>query len=343
VRSLADRIVEVVSRPFAIDGQIYEIGVSVGVALAPSDGDSAVVLVRNADLALYRAKESGGGTYRMFESGMDAQMQARRGMEIALRRAVARQEFRLFFQPQVDARTGEFTGAEALIRWIDPERGVVPPGEFIAIAEQTNLIAGIGEWVLYTACAEAATWPDPLTVAVNVSPVQFRDPRLVATVAAALEESGLPGHRLELEITESVLIDDEDTVLSLFHELRQLGVRISLDDFGTGYSSLRHLHRFPFDKIKIDRSFVSRAPDDHDSAAIVRAIVSLGESLGISTTAEGVETTEQRDFVALEGCDQIQGYLYSRPVPSADMPIEFHPNLKKSWPSSGSSTVAIAS
>jgi diguanylate cyclase (GGDEF)-like protein len=342
VRGLADRIVEVLSRPIAIDGQIYEIGVSVGVALAPSDGDTSGVLVRNADLALYRAKENGGGTYRMFEAGMDAQMQARRGLEIALRRAVARQEFRLYYQPQVDARTGAFTGAEALIRWIDPERGVVPPSEFIAIAEQTNLITGIGEWVLHTACAEAATWPDPLTVAVNVSPVQFRDPRLVATVAAALEESGLPGHRLELEITEGVLIDDEENVLSLLQELRRLGVRISLDDFGTGYSSLRHLHRFPFDKIKIDRAFVSRAPDDRDSAAIVRAIVSLGESLGISTTAEGVETAEQRDFVAHEGCDQIQGYLYSRPVPASEMPSDFHPRVSKPWPYSGSSTVAIA-
>ena len=342
VRTLADRFVEVLSRPIAINGQIYEIGASVGVALAPWDGDTGEALVRNADLALYQAKRSGGGTHRMFEPGMDDQMQERRGLEVSLRRAAARQEFRVYFQPQVDARTGAYTGAEALIRWNHPERGIVPPSEFIAVAEQTNLIAGIGEWVLHTACAEAVTWPEHLTVAVNVSPVQFRDPRLVAIVAAALEESALPGHRLELEITEGVLIEDEDKALAILHELRRLGVRISLDDFGTGYLSLRHLSRFPFDKIKIDRSFVARASVDRDSAAIVRAIVSLGKNLGIATTAEGVETAEQRDFVTREGCDQLQGYLYGRPVPMADMPNAFRPTLNRKWLSSDSSIEAIA-
>jgi diguanylate cyclase (GGDEF)-like protein len=345
VHLLADRVVEVLARPFVIDGRVHEIGASVGVAMAPSDGDCAAALVRNADLALYRAKEDGRSVYRLFEAGMDARMQARRGLELALRRATARQEFQLFYQPQVDAKTGAFTGAEALIRWMHPERGIVSPAEFIPVAEETNLIAGIGEWVLHTACTEAATWPSHLNVAVNLSPVQFRDPRLLSIVMAALEESGLAPHRLELEITESVLIDDEATVFELLRSFKRLGVRISLDDFGTGYSSLGHLHRFRFDKIKIDRSFVSRATEDRDSAAIVRAVVSLGTSLGISTTAEGVETGEQHRFVRDEGCDQIQGFLFSRPVPVSQMPADFKPVLTVPTPcrSSESSIAATAS
>ena len=343
IRALADRVVEVLSRPFLIDGQIHEIGASVGVALAPGDGDTASALIRSADLALYRAKEDGRGVYRMFEPGMNARMQARRSLELALRRAAARQEFLLHYQPQVDTVTGAFVGAEALIRWMDPERGMVSPLEFIQVAEETNLIVGIGEWVLHTACAEAATWPAHLTIAVNLSPVQFRDPRLFSIVVAALEESGLAPQRLELEITESALIDDETAVLALLQGFKQLGVMISLDDFGTGYSSLSHLSRFPFDKIKIDRSFVSRAPDDRDSAAIVRAIVSLGTSLGIATTAEGVETERQRKFVADAGCDRIQGYLYARPTPAALMPSAFKPVIDaRTCPSSDCSITATA-
>ena len=350
VRNIADRIVEVLARPFVVDGIVHEIGASVGVALAPSDAQTPDDLVRCADLALYRAKEEGRGVYRLFEVEMNARMQQRRSLELALRRAAARQEFELYYQPQVDAKTGRYIGAEALIRWNDGERGVISPAEFIPLAEETNLIAGIGEWVLHTACAEAATWPDDLSVAVNLSPVQFRDPRLLAIVSSALDESGLPGSRLELEITESVLIDDEAGVLALLVAIKKLGVRVSLDDFGIGYSSLGHLHRFPFDKIKIDRSFVSRAPHDRESAAIVRAVVSLGESLGMTTTAEGVETDDQRRFVADEGCDQIQGFLFSRPVPAAQMPAVFgktpsHPqdSRSSSCPSSASSTAATAS
>ena len=343
IRALADRVVEVLSRPFLIDGQVHEIGASVGVALAPGDGDTPSALVRNADLALYRAKEDGRGVYRMFESGMNARMQARRSLELALRRAAARQEFLLHYQPQVDATSGEFVGAEALIRWMEPGRGMVPPFEFIQVAEETNLIIGIGEWVLHTACAEAATWPAHLTIAVNLSPVQFRDPRLFSIVVAALEESGLAPHRLELEITESALIEDEEAVLVLLQGFKQLGVKISLDDFGTGYSSLGHLSRFPFDKIKIDRSFVSRAPDDRDSAAIVRAIVSLGASLGMATTAEGVETERQRTLVADAGCDQIQGYWYGRPMAAAQLPAAFKPVIdERPCPSFDSSITATA-
>ena len=345
VRALADRLVEIMSRPFLIDGRVHEIGTSIGVAFAPSDGSTAEALIRNADLALYRAKGDGGGVYRLFETSMDAQMQVRRGLELALRKAVARQEFHLAYQPQVDSRTGECTGAEALIRWVDPERGDIPPSAFIPIAEETNLIAGIGEWVLHTACAEAMKWPSHLTVAVNLSPLQFRDPRLLSIVTAALEESGLPGSRLELEITESALIDDEAGVLEMLNNFRELGIRLSLDDFGTGYSSLGHLHRFPFDRIKIDRSFVSRAPEDRESAAIVRAIVSLGASLGMTTTAEGVETDAQHRFVAGEGCDHIQGFLFSRPVLGADLPAEFSTPTSRSpsWHSSDSSIAATAS
>ena len=322
-RAMADRIVEILSRPFVIEGNVHEIGASVGVALTPHDGLTTATLVRAADLALYRAKEDGGGTCRLFETAMDARMQERRQLESALRRAVARQEFVLFYQPLVDAVTGLHVGAEALIRWNHPERGLLGPDQFIGVAEDTNLIGGIGEWVLHEACSKAALWPAHLCVAVNLSPVQFRDPQLCSIVASALEESGLPGNRLEVEITESVLIDDDIGVLTTLQTLRQLGVRIALDDFGTGYSSLGHLRRFPFDKIKIDRSFVSNAPDDRDSAAIVRAVVSLGATLGLQTTAEGVETEAQRRFVADEGCDQIQGYFFNRPTPVAGLPAAF--------------------
>ncbi len=343
IRALADRIVDVLSRPFVIDGLVHEIGASVGVALAPSDGDTATVLIRNADLALYRAKDDGRGVYRLFEAGMDARMQARRGLELALRRALARHEFVLHYQPQVDATTGAVIGAEALIRWHDPERGLVPPVEFIPIAEETNLIAGIGEWVLHTACAEAARWPAHLYVAVNLSPVQFRDPRLFSIVESALQESGLPGDRLELEITETALIEDEGAVRKLLLDFKALGVRISLDDFGTGYSSLGHLRRLPLDKIKIDRSFTSRLPDDRDSAAIVRAVVSLGQNLGITTTAEGVETEAQRAFVANEGCDQIQGYFFSRPLAADALPASFRMSARPDpCPSSDFSIAATA-
>ena len=345
IRTLAERLVEILSRPYLIDGRVYEIGTSIGVAFAPSDASTAEALVSHADLALYRAKHDGGGIYRLFETGMDARMQARRGLELALRKAVARQDFHVAYQPQVDSRTGQCTGAEALIRWHDPQRGVIPPMEFIPIAEEMNLIGAIGEWVLHTACTEAMNWPSHMTVAVNLSPLQFRDPRLPSIVAAALDESGLPAHRLELELTESALIDDEMQVLSVLQQFRKLGIRLSLDDFGTGYSSLGHLHRFPFDKIKIDRSFVSRAPTDPESAAIVRAIVSLGASLGMATTAEGVETDQQYRFVADEGCDQIQGYLFGRPMAPCDMPAVFQtpPSSEHPCLSSDFSIAATAS
>ena len=323
IHAVAERVIDILARPFLIDGHVLDIGTSVGIALAPSDGARADLLVRNADLALYGAKEEGRGRYRMFEANMNARIQARRSLELDLRRALVRQEFELYYQPQVDARTGGYDGAEALIRWHHPERGVVSPADFIPLAEDTGLIGALGEWVLRAACTEALSWPAHLTVAVNLSPVQFRDARLAITIRNILAETRFPPARLELEITEGSLLQDEQRTLAILRELRALGIRISMDDFGTGYSSLSYLRSFPFDKIKIDQSFVRRTPDDKDSAAIVRAIAMLGTSLGMKTTAEGVETDAQSSFIAGEGCDQLQGYLISRPVPAKQVQALF--------------------
>ena len=323
IHTMAERVIDILARPFLIDGHILNIGTSVGIALAPEDGDGAEILMGNADLALYGAKEEGRGRYRLFESSMNARIQARRSLEVDLRRAVARQEFTLHYQPQVDARTGTYDGAEALIRWHHPERGLVSPADFIPLAEETGLIGAIGEWVLRTACSEALSWPAHLTVAVNLSPVQFRDTRLATTIRNILVETRFPPARLELEITEGSLLQDEQRTLAILRELRALGIRISMDDFGTGYSSLSYLRRFPFDKIKIDQSFVRQTPTDKDSAAIVRAIAMLGASLGMKTTAEGVETDAQSSFIVGEGCDQLQGYLISRPVPAEQIQALF--------------------
>ena len=246
-------------------------------------------------------------------------MQARRLLEADFRRALAVQEFELHYQPLVNTRTGRVTSAEALVRWRHPERGLVSPGDFIPLAEETGLISQLGLWVLRTACAHAVTWPADLRVAVNLSPVQFRDLRLAETVKGVLAAEGLPPHRLELEITEGVLIADEERTLATLLSLRQAGVSISMDDFGTGYSSLSYLRKFPFDKIKVDQSFVRQLPGDPESAAIVRAILTMGSCLGMSTTVEGVETPEQFAFTAAEGCDQVQGYHVSRPLPHGEL------------------------
>jgi diguanylate cyclase (GGDEF)-like protein len=319
VRRIARDVIDLIERPFVIDGHVLSVGTSVGIAIASADGDEPGRLSQSADLALYRAKQEGGGTFRFFEAEMSARAQARRALELDLRRAAARQEFEVFYQPQVDPRTGEFEGAEALVRWRHPRRGLVSPSEFIPLAEEIGLIGTISDWVLRTACTEAARWPAHLSVAVNLSPVQFRDLRLAAKVAETLADAGLPGARLELEITESALLQDDGHTLQTLHALRALGVRISMDDFGTGYSSLSYLRRFPFDKIKIDQSFIRQVPGDTDSIAIVQAITSLGAKLGMTVTAEGVETPEQRAFTVAEGCDQIQGYLIGRPVPASQV------------------------
>jgi diguanylate cyclase (GGDEF)-like protein/PAS domain S-box-containing protein len=318
VPALASQIVEVVAAPYEIEGHQLVIGVSIGISLAPEDGDNPDELLKNADLALYRAKADGRGTYRFFEAGMDARAQARRVLELDLRLALQRDEFEVHYQPIRDLASGEIAVCEALVRWKHPQRGLIAPNHFIPIAEETGLIIQLGDWVLRTACAVAVRWASAC-VAVNLSPVQFRNPDLVATVKSALEQSGLPAHRLELEITESVLLQNSDTTRAMLHELRGLGVKISLDDFGTGYSSLSYLRSFPFDKIKIDRSFINELATGKDSLAIVRAVTGLGKSLGIVTTAEGVETDAQLELLSREGCTQVQGYLISKPRPIAEV------------------------
>jgi diguanylate cyclase (GGDEF)-like protein/PAS domain S-box-containing protein len=318
VSALASRIVEVVSAPYDIEGHQLVIGVSIGISLAPDDGDNPDELLKNADLALYRAKADGRSTYRFFETGMDARAQARRLLEMDLRLALQRSEFEVHYQPIRDLASGGIAVCEALVRWRHPERGLVAPIHFIPLAEETGLILQLGDWVLRQACLDAAKW-STACVAVNLSPVQFRDRDLVATVKDALAQAGLPAHRLELEITESVLLQNSEGTRAMLHALRRFGVKISLDDFGTGYSSLSYLRSFPFDKIKIDRSFVNDMATGKDSLAIIRAVTGLGKSLGITTTAEGVETEAQLDLLSREGCTQAQGYLIGKPRPIAEV------------------------
>ena len=327
--AVAERVVEVIARPFIVDGQVLDLGASVGIAIAPADGDAPEVLSRHADLALYRAKDAGRGTYRFFEAAMDEKMRVRRASELDLRRAAARREFEVVYQPQVDAGTGAFTGAEALVRWNHPQRGTVAPADFIPLAEELGLIGTIGQQVLRAACREAAAWPRHLGLAVNVSPVQLRDRNFAKTVSDILVETGFEGRRLELELTENALLQDDGDTLAILLALKGLGIRIAMDDFGTGYSSLSSLRRFPFDKIKIDRSFVRQLPGDLESVAIVQAIASLGAKLGMTVTAEGVETEAQRDFVTAEGCHQLQGYLFGRPVAAARVADLFVPSVAR--------------
>ena len=319
VASLASHIVERISQPYTIGEHQLVIGVSIGISLAPEDGKNPDELLKKADLALYRAKADGRGTYRFFETGMDARAQARRLLELDLRAALKRSEFEVHYQPIRDVVADRVVAFEALVRWNHPLRGMISPISFIPLAEETGLIVQLGDWVLRQACTDAAGWPQDVDVAVNLSPLQFRNPNLVSAVKAALGRSGLAANRLELEITESVLLQNSETTLAVLHELRALGVRISLDDFGTGYSSLSYLRSFPFDKIKIDRSFVTELATREDSMAIVRAVTGLGKSLGIVTTAEGVETDAQFELLRREGCTQVQGYLFSRPRPAAEV------------------------
>ena len=317
--ALARRLVEIIADPIEIDGQEINSGASIGIALAPSDGNAGDHLMKCADLALYRAKAEGRGTFRFFEPDMDARIQARRALEVDLRRALSAGEFSLAYQPQINLAGNALTAMEALLRWNHAERGPVPPSEFIPLAEEMGLIVQLGEWVLREACNEAARWPDPIKVAVNLSPVQFRNRGLVTTVTQALAAARLAPHRLELEITEAVLLQDDEAIVSMLHQLRALGVRIAMDDFGTGYSSLSYLRSFPFDKIKIDRSFIKDIERNRGSAVIIRAIANLGASLGIETTAEGVETEEQLELVRRAGCTEMQGYLVSPPRPAAEI------------------------
>ncbi|WP_022720212.1 bifunctional diguanylate cyclase/phosphodiesterase [Rhodopseudomonas sp. B29] len=315
----AGRLIDVISAPYDMDGLEVVIGASIGIAMSPGDGEDCEALMRNADMALYRAKASGGGCHHFFEKEMDRQAQIRRDMELDLRHAFAKGEFDLHYQPLIDLAEDRIGGFEALLRWHHPERGMISPAHFIPVAEDIGLIVGLGEWVLRRACLEAARWPSDIKVAVNLSPVQFRSRNLVQVVISALAQSGLAPRRLELEITESLFLAESEANLATLHQLRSLGVRISMDDFGTGYSSLSYLRSFPFDKIKIDRSFVKDLTERPDCLAIVRAIAGLGRSLNITTLAEGVETIEQLDQLRAEGCNEVQGFLFSPGRPAAEI------------------------
>jgi diguanylate cyclase (GGDEF)-like protein/PAS domain S-box-containing protein len=315
----ASRLIKILSACYEIDGIEVVIGASIGIALSPGDGETTEELMRNADMALYRAKSDGGGVHRFFEREMDRQAQKRRDMELDLRRAFANGEFELHYQPLVDIAADRISGFESLLRWRHPEKGMISPADFIPIAEDIGLIGPLGEWVLREACAEAVKWPADVKVAVNLSPVQFRSRNLVQVVVSALANSGLSPKRLELEITESLFLAETEANLAILHQLRELGISISMDDFGTGYSSLSYLRSFPFDKIKIDRSFVKDLALRSDCVAIVRAISGLGRSLKITTTAEGVETMDQLTWLRDEGCNEVQGFLFSAAKPAAEV------------------------
>jgi diguanylate cyclase (GGDEF)-like protein/PAS domain S-box-containing protein len=315
VHAIAAALVESLSKPMFVERQDIEVGVSIGIALAPEHGKTPEALVKNADLALYHAKEQGRGQAAEFEIGMHDAMQAKRLIEIELRSALARDQLELHYQPLVNLQSGETTSYEALLRWNHPEQGMIMPATFIPIAEETGYIVQLGEWVIRTALMEVARWPAHLGVSVNLSPAQMRSTNLLPAIINALAASGVAPERLELEITESVLMHDTQANLAILHQLRDLGVRIALDDFGTGYSSLNYLRSFPFDKIKIDRCFVDEVDSRDDSRAIVRAVTGLAHNLGMVTTAEGVEREDQLEELRREGCTEVQGYLLSKPMP----------------------------
>jgi diguanylate cyclase (GGDEF)-like protein len=315
--ALAERLVDTMNEDIDCDGRKVRLGMSIGVATYPADGTDMVALLRNADAALYRAKAEGRSAIRFFEAAMDRMLHDRRALQADLALAVTRNELQLYYQPQARI-TGQIIGFEALLRWDHLRRGFVPPDTFIPLAEESGMIDAIGEWVLREACREAATWRKPLQVAINLSPVQLRQPEFVALVHSVLLETGLPPERLLLEITEGALMDDYSRAVSILRRLKALGIRIAMDDFGTGYSSLSYLQSFPFDKIKIDQTFIANLERSAQSAAIVRAVLSLGRSLDLTTVAEGVETQAQLAILRSEGCDEMQGYLIGRPQPIAE-------------------------
>jgi diguanylate cyclase (GGDEF)-like protein len=318
--ALAERLVRLISAPYEIAGHQVVVGVSIGIAVPPADGDDPDTLLKNADLALYKVKENGRASYRFFEIEMDAHMQARRLLEMDLRRALAEEEFEVHYQPLVDIASGRPVGFEALLRWRHPTRGLVLPSDFIPLAEDIGLIVPIGEWVLRQACTEAASWPEGIKLAVNLSAAQFRAHGLAETVIGILRDTGVGPHRLELEITETLLLHDSEDMLATLHRLRDVGISIAMDDFGTGYSSLSTLRRFPFTRVKIDRSFIADVGrGDHSSGAIVRAVADLCAALGMAATVEGVETEAQRSWLAAEGFAIAQGYLFGRPMRVPDL------------------------
>ena len=319
VMMLVSRIFEAIRSPYQCLGHQVTTDASIGIAMAPRDGSDIDRILKNADLAMYAAKAAGRRTYRFFETDMEAEVRARRSLEMDLRQALVDGGFEVYYQPCVDLQTNAITGCEALVRWRHPQRGMISPAEFIPLAEDTGLINQLGEWVLNTACREAVSWPGNIRLAVNVSPIQFRSGTLALKVMAALAEFRPRRGRLELEITEAVLIRDDEAALAVLHDLRAIGVRIALDDFGTGYSSLSYLQRFPFDKIKIDRCFITDIAEPEGSSSIVRAVVNIAADRHMTTTAEGVETEQQRDLLRELGCAEMQGYLFSRPKPAADI------------------------
>jgi diguanylate cyclase (GGDEF)-like protein/PAS domain S-box-containing protein len=322
---LARRVCEAIRAPCDVSGHAVLVDTSIGVAVAPNDGSAPDELLKAADMALYGAKADGRGTYRFFEPAMDKRMKERRELEIALRQALTGGEFELHYQPLVHVDDRRITGCEALLRWNHPERGFIPPSEFVPVAEEVGLIVPLGEWVLRKACVEAALWPADIKVAVNLSAIQVMSQNLVPVVINALAAGGLPANRLEIEVTETVLMQNTEMTMATLHRLRELGVRISMDDFGTGYSSLSYLRKFPFDKIKIDSSFISGLPNDNDSIAIVRAVAGLAASLHMTATAEGVENHAQLTRIRELGCVEMQGHLFSPPRPLAQLMNLFAP------------------
>ena len=316
---LVAAIYDEIRKPFECAGHLISTDASIGIAMAPADGLNLDQLLKNADLALYGAKGDGRRTYRFFEAGMDARAKARRTLELDLRQAIADGGFEVHYQPVIDLHDNKISGCEALLRWRHPQRGTISPADFIPVAEDTGLINELEQFVLEAACREAAKWPEHVRIAVNVSPVQFRNQTLALNVATALAASGVAPSRLELEITEAVLMRDDEAALAMLHQLRALGIRIALDDFGTGYSSLSYLHRFPFDKIKIDRSFVKNIGDEGASSAIIEAVVNIATASNMTTTAEGVEQEWQRELLRELGCTEMQGYLFSPAVSAAEI------------------------
>ncbi|MBR0991548.1 EAL domain-containing protein [Bradyrhizobium japonicum] len=316
---LAKRLLAAIADPYLLDGHSVVIGASIGIAMAPGDGDDSEKLLKSADMALSRAKLDARGSFAFFEAALDARAQSRRKIEVELRDAIQNDVLRPYYQPLVDLQSGRITGFEALVRWPHAERGMISPAEFIPVAEDTGLINPLGGLMLRRACLDAASWPDDVRVAVNLSPLQFRSGNLLSIVTDALRHSGLPPRRLELEITETLLLEKSAQVLATLHALRALGVRISMDDFGTGYSSLSYLRSFPFDKIKIDQSFVRDLGANREAQAIIRSIVSLGKGLGVTITAEGVETEAELSCLRTEGCDEGQGFLFSKARPNAEI------------------------
>jgi diguanylate cyclase (GGDEF)-like protein len=317
--ALAKRIRESITKPYHLDGHQILADISIGISLAPADAIEADQLLKNADMALYGAKADGRGVYRFFEPEMDARMKARRELDMDLRKALINAEFELYYQPLVNLQDNEIVAFEALLRWNHPARGLISPAEFIPVAEETGLIIPLGEWVLRRACEETANWPADIKVAVNLSPAQLKSRNLTEVVVSALANSGMPAHRLQLEITETVLMHNTFNTLATLHQLRALGVQIAMDDFGTGYSSLSYLRSFPFDKIKIDRSFIQDLSNGAEPLAIVHAVTGLAKSLNMISTAEGVETQQQLEKLQSVGCTEMQGFLFSRARPAAEV------------------------